>query len=48
MYESYKALAQKKCPDVIFAGRLGEYKYYDMDVAVMRVLELVSENFGRA
>ena len=48
LYESYKALAQKKCPDVIFAGRLGEYKYYDMDVAVMRVLELVSENFGRA
>ena len=46
LYESYKALARKRCPDVIFAGRLGEYKYYDMDVAVIRVLEIVSENLG--
>ena len=48
LYESYKELAREKCPNVIFAGRLGEYKYYDMDVAVMRVLEIVSENFGEA
>lgn len=48
LYESYKALAQKRCPDVIFVGRLGEYKYYDMDNAVMRVLEIVSENLERA
>ena len=43
LYEAYKELAAKKCPDVIFAGRLGEYKYYDMDIAVKRVLEIVSE-----
>ena len=48
LYESYKTLAQKRCPDVIFAGRLGEYKYYDMDTAMMRVFEIVSENLGRA
>ncbi len=48
LYELYKVLARKRCPDVIFAGRLGEYKYYDMDATVMRVLEIVSENFGRA
>ena len=48
LYESYKALARKRCSDVIFAGRLGEYKYYDMDVAVMRVLDIVSENLERA
>lgn len=48
LYESYKALARKRCPNVIFVGRLGEYKYYDMDAAVMRVLEIVSENLGRA
>ena len=31
MYASYKALADKKEENVIFGGRLGEYKYYDMD-----------------
>ena len=43
LYEQYKALAREKCPDVIFAGRLGEYKYYDMDVAVKRALEIASQ-----
>lgn len=43
LYESYKALAGEKCPDVIFAGRLGEYKYYDMDAAVLRALEIASQ-----
>lgn len=41
--EKYKALAREKCPDVIFAGRLGEYKYYDMDAAVSRALEIASQ-----
>ena len=48
LYESYKALAQKRCPDVIFAGRLGEYKYYDIDGAVSRALELSADTLGRA
>ena len=48
LYEAYIELAREKCPDVIFAGRLGEYKYYDMDAAVNRALDIVSENFGRA
>lgn len=43
LYEQYKVLAREKCPDVIFAGRLGEYKYYDMDVAVSRALEIASQ-----
>ena len=47
LYESYRALAREKCPDVIFAGRLGEYKYYDMDAAGLRALELAAEEFGR-
>ena len=41
--EQYKALAREKCPDVIFAGRLGEYKYYDMDAAVSRAIEIASQ-----
>jgi UDP-galactopyranose mutase len=33
----YKALA-KRSPNVIFCGRLGEYRYYDMDDTVERAL----------
>ena len=47
LYESYIELAREKCPDVIFAGRLGEYKYYDMDIAASRALELSGEILGR-
>ena len=46
LYEAYKELARSKCPNVIFAGRLGEYKYYDMDIAVKRALDIVLENLG--
>lgn len=34
----YQQLAEKE-NDVLFGGRLGEYKYYDMDKIVARVLE---------
>ena len=43
LYEKYRELARTRCPDVIFAGRLGEYKYYDMDAAGLRALELAAE-----
>jgi UDP-galactopyranose mutase len=33
------ALAQKM-PNMYFFGRLGDYKYYDMDTALERALEL--------
>jgi len=38
----YKALA-KKNSNVIFCGRLGEYKYYDMDDTVELALKLVEK-----
>lgn len=38
LYEAYKALADKE-PNVIFGGRLGEYKYYDMDQVIATALE---------
>lgn len=37
LYEQYKALAQKE-DKVLFGGRLGEYKYYDMDAVVAAAL----------
>ena len=33
LYKKYKALADKE-EKVIFGGRLGEYKYYDMDAVI--------------
>ena len=41
IYQEYKSMAETKFPNVIFAGRLGEYKYYDMDAAALRAFELV-------
>lgn len=38
LYEKYSELAGKDT-NVIFAGRLGQYKYYDMDVVVRTALD---------
>ena len=37
LYAKYKALAQRE-EKVIFGGRLGEYKYYDMDAVIAAAL----------
>lgn len=42
LYEEYKKLAEKE-EKVIFGGRLGEYKYYDMDTTIAAVLEKCEE-----
>lgn len=42
LYQEYKKLAEKE-PKVIMGGRLGEYKYYDMDQVIATALEKVSE-----
>ena len=39
LYKKYKLLAEKE-EKVIFGGRLGEYKYYDMDQVIERALNL--------
>lgn len=39
LYAKYKELADKNAK-VIFGGRLGEYKYYDMDQTVASALDL--------
>ncbi len=45
LYSKYKALADKE-EKVIFGGRLGEYKYYDMDKVIIAALEAVKAEFG--
>ena len=39
LYAEYKKLADKE-ERVIFGGRLGEYKYYDMDAVIAAALEM--------
>lgn len=39
LYKKYKALADKE-NSVIFGGRLGEYKYYDMDAVIESALAM--------
>lgn len=39
LYEAYKALADRE-EHVIFGGRLGEYKYYDMDAVIAAALAM--------
>ena len=39
LYEKYKELATKE-KNIIFGGRLGEYKYYDMDAVIASALDM--------
>lgn len=40
LYQKYKELAKKE-ENVVFGGRLGEYKYYDMDAVILSALMLI-------
>ena len=42
LYEDYKKLADRE-EKVVFGGRLGEYKYYDMDQVIAAALKKSSE-----
>ena len=41
LYAQYKELADKE-ENVIFGGRLGEYKYYDMDAVIASALDMAA------
>ena len=43
LYERYKALGQQE-QKVLFGGRLGEYKYYDMDAVIASALTAAEQN----
>lgn len=42
LYKEYRELAKNE-PKVIFGGRLGEYRYYDMDQVIGAALELAEQ-----
>ena len=46
MFEKYRALADKE-ENVIFGGRLGEYKYYDMDKVIEAALSMAENELGK-
>ena len=39
-HNEYVEFAEKEAPNVLFAGRLGDYKYYNMDQAAARALTI--------
>lgn len=45
LYKQYQELA-KNVPNVVFGGRLGQYRYYNMDQTIMAALKVVSKEFG--
>lgn len=45
LYEKYKELAQAE-KHVVFGGRLGEYKYYDMDAVIASALDMCEKELA--
>ena len=45
LYSEYKKLAEKE-ENVIFGGRLGEYRYYDMDAVIAAALDMAESELG--
>lgn len=45
LYTGYKTLANAE-ENVIFGGRLGEYKYYDMDQVIAAALDMADKELG--
>ena len=45
LYEQYKKLSENE-KNVIFGGRLGEYKYYDMDAVIASALDMCEKELG--
>jgi UDP-galactopyranose mutase len=48
LYARYIEAARSEFPNVLFAGRLADYQYYNMDQACARALMLASEHGGPA
>ena len=45
LYQKYAKLAEKE-EHVIFGGRLGEYKYYDMDKVIASAMACAKEELN--
>ena len=45
LYKQYASLAEKES-SVIFGGRLGEYKYYDMDKVIESAMKVAKQELS--
>ena len=45
LFREYQRLAQNR-PHIIFGGRLGQYKYYDMDKVIAAALEMAEQELS--
>ena len=45
LYEKYAQLAATK-KNVVFGGRLGQYKYYDMDKVIAEALKMAARELS--
>ncbi len=45
LYARYRELAEKEA-NIIFGGRLGEYKYYDMDAVIASALDMAAKELA--
>ncbi len=45
LYAEYARLAEAE-KDIVFAGRLGQYRYYDMDKAIAATFDLIRNELG--
>jgi UDP-galactopyranose mutase len=43
LYQKYREAAEKAYPHIRILGRLGDYRYYDMDKAIARALQVAEE-----
>lgn len=46
LYKKYVNLSNEDNTNVVFGGRLGQYRYYNMDQTIMAALQLVKREFG--
>jgi len=46
IYKSYATEARKSHPEIIFGGRLGKYRYFDMDQVFNDAFNTVRQEFG--
>ena len=46
MYKKYVQEARENAPEVMFGGRLGKYRYFDMDQVFNDALNTVRQEFG--
>ena len=45
-YSKYRTFASDNCPELVIGGRLGDYRYYDMDVTIDNSLKLVEKELA--